>query len=201
MDWWSMQTDIAILVALLLYTNEDTFNSFTRSIIRWQMAIFYAGAGIWKLTIDHSNPKLSCSSMMLVQTLCGWLPRSLLAPSLVKLVATTAPTVTAVVEIGIPVLLLCPSRFYQRCGALLAVVLHVGIMVAPLPLSIADFGAMGASRLVVAVVPQSTAVVLAEVQAYISGTSKPTGSVPVLFAAVPVRPFCAISFSLGSVLT
>ena len=58
------------IVPPLLYSDDRSFNDiFTRSVVRWQMAIFYAGAGIWKLAIDHSNPKLSCSSMMLVQTL------------------------------------------------------------------------------------------------------------------------------------
>ena len=131
------------------------------------MAIFYLAAGLWKCTADHSNPQLSCSSLRMVQILCGWLPGELLSRNLVRLVARSAPTVTVVVETGIPLLLLWPSASARRKGALLAVALHVGIMVAPLPLSIADFGAFSTSRLLLAVAPEASAAALAEVEAWL----------------------------------
>lgn len=144
MDHWALHTDVGLLA--LLASGADL--GVISGTIRAQMATFYAAAGIWKATTDHSDPRLSCSSLLFVQTLCGWLPPALLSPTLVALIARSAPHVTLVVEVGIPVLLLAPVRRLHRLGVLLALALHVGITAAPLPLSISDFGAMSASRLV-----------------------------------------------------
>ena len=144
MDHWALHTDVAVLLALLLVDGDAGFIS---RVVRVQMAIYYCAAGVWKMTDDHADPRLSCSSMMLVQIMCGWLPEALLAPSLVALVVHVAPTVTLIVEMGVCALLLSPRRALQQAGVLLALALHVGIMIAPPPLSIADFGALSASRL------------------------------------------------------
>ena len=68
-------------------------------------------------------------------------------------------------ECGIPVLLAAGAlrnTVYTRAAVALAIALHLGIMMAPLPHSIADFGALSLSRLFW-VMPEAGAAVLAEV--------------------------------------
>eukprot|EP00747_Dinoflagellata_sp_TGD_P178749 gnl/TRDRNA2_/TRDRNA2_28284_c1_seq1.p1 gnl/TRDRNA2_/TRDRNA2_28284_c1~~gnl/TRDRNA2_/TRDRNA2_28284_c1_seq1.p1 ORF type:complete len:473 (-),score=37.84 gnl/TRDRNA2_/TRDRNA2_28284_c1_seq1:91-1344(-) len=65
-------------------------------------------------------------------------------------------------------LLLSPPRTLRRGGVVLALMLHIGIMVAPLPLSISDFGALAGSRFFW-VVPEASALVVAEVEHGLSG--------------------------------
>ena len=146
MDHWAMQTDLAVLCMLLVAPAGRSDDAIVA--VRLQMSVFYLAAGVWKMTADHTDPQLSCSSLMLVQILCGWLPQWLLPTALLSLVVRAAPWVTLVVELGVGILLMSPRRALQRGGVLLALLLHTGIMVAPLPLSIADFSSMCASRLV-----------------------------------------------------
>ena len=157
MDHWSLHTDIALLI-LLAAKAPQTLISDT---IRIQMAVFYAAAGAWKLTQDHMDPRLSCSSLLLVQLLCGWMPAQLVTPPLVAFVTAHAPHITLLAECGIPVLLVAKPPVCRRLGCVLAIALHVGIMMAPLPLSIADFGAMSCSRLLW-VVPEAATIAIAE---------------------------------------
>ena len=138
MDHWALHTDVALL-SLLASRGDAGCISF---VIRTQLAIFYGAAGLWKATVDHADPKLSCSTLLLVQTLVGWLPPTLLRPWLVAAVAANAPTITLVVETLIAPLLLFGGRGSRSLGVLLVLALHIGIMIAPLPLSIADFGAV-----------------------------------------------------------
>ena len=146
MDHWAMQTDLAVLCMLLVARPGRSDDAIVA--VRLQMSVFYLAAGVWKMTADHTDPQLSCSSLMLVQILCGWLPQWLLPTALLSLVVRAAPWVTLAVELGVGILLMSPRRALQRGGVLLALLLHTGIMVAPLPLSIADFSSMCASRLV-----------------------------------------------------
>jgi hypothetical protein len=182
MDHWAMYSDLALL--MMMGASVPLFSRVMRSMF----AFFYAATGIWKLTIDHSDPRLSCSSLLLVQTLCGWLPTSMLNPTLVSLVATNAPHVTFVVETGIAPLMLSSSRLLNRLGVLLIIALHVGIMVAPLPLSISDFGAMTSSRLMW-VFPVAATRAVAEIESAFSVSSSPSSDgsargVAIVFAIV-----------------
>jgi hypothetical protein len=159
MDHWAMHTDVAVLTLLCLAGASGASGGGAKrdgtiaTVVRLEMAVFYLASGVWKVTADHTDPQLSCSSLMLVQILCGWLPQRLLPASLLSFVAHAAPWVTLVVELGAGLLLLGPRRGGQRIGVLLALALHAGIMIAPLPLSIADFSWCGTENAFLAPFP------------------------------------------------
>lgn len=192
MDHWSLHTDVALLFLLAARANVAEI----ASVLRTQMAIFYAAAAAWKVTVEHDDPRLSCSTLLFVQLLCGWLPTQLLHPRLVSLVAIMAPRVTLAVEMSVAALLLSSARTAQRFGVALALALHTAIMLAPLPLSIADFGAMASSRLVW-VAPFAAARALAEGGTLLgSRHSFLNAFSPSLFPAAVAGGVCAIHGSL-----
>lgn len=199
MDHWAMHTDIAVTLICVGFRRDlpDTAVALLSAIIRIQMAIFYSAAGIWKLTTDHCDPRLSCSSLLLAQILCGWLP---IAPpvSLLSVVVHSAPHITLLIEISIPIFLLSSSRQLRRAAILLAILLHTGIMVAPLPLSIADFSAMCSSRLFW-IIPHASARAIAEVQAGIHTPSAPSLSAAALVVTI-AAVVCGVHGSYERVL-
>ena len=136
MDWWSMLTDVAVLCS-----GGDVY--WTQRVVSSQLAIFYGACGFWKLSSDFLDPRFSCGTLFLVQQAYGWC-RSL--PDWVyRFVGLCAPAVTVVAEGGAG-LALAFDKFTKH-GILLALALHLGIMAAFMPLSIADFSALAASRL------------------------------------------------------
>ena len=183
MDHWALHTDVGLLALMAVGASPRIISG----AIRHQMAIFYAAAGLWKATADHADPRLSCSSLMLMQIMCGWLPEPLLQPPLLSLVAHVAPHLTLLIENLIPLLLALSSRrALHRLGVLVALALHLGITIAPLPLSISDFGVMSASRLAW-VLTDGTPRAVAEVEAAL-GLSAPAATVGSSFH----RPSCAV---------
>ena len=175
MDWWMMQVDLMLVVALLVFPKdaEEEMSLFVAELARVQLGIFYFASGFWKVNENHNDPRLSCSSLMLVQILVGWLPKVMLPRPLLVFVLHVSPHITTTVEIGIAVLLLigscsapstsgvkgdssahgvresgvagaAPCRvsrgffsfgvrvFFLYSGLILAVLLHIGIMIARL---------------------------------------------------------------------
>ena len=180
MDWWMMQVDLALLVGLVVCRSSDmSLLDYASDVSRIQLAWFYFAAGFLKLTKYHSDWRLSCSSIFLPQIAIAWSPSQWLLPDAILLaIMKAAPFITDVVEIGIAMLLFLgrsreldgrdrgrikTNRIGWRVtslhlGLLAAIALHVGIMIAPPPNSIANFGAMCVSRLFLSLpVPVSSA--------------------------------------------
>ena len=128
MDWWAMLTDLTLVLI------DDPLTA--QQCIRGQLGIFYAACAFWKMTWDFLDPTVSCGTLMLVQLCVGWFGQAH------RLIAVMAPILTILLEAGCS-LVATGSKF----GILLAVLLHTGIVMAPLPLSISDFSALAASRL------------------------------------------------------
>ena len=70
-DHWALHTDAACLVFIFFL---DSSSIDPRHVVRYQMIIFYAASGVWKLNYAFLDPQLSCGSVYLMQLLCGWLP-------------------------------------------------------------------------------------------------------------------------------
>ena len=166
MDWWMMQVDMALLTGLVVCSSSRSLLRYTADVSRIQLAWFYFAAGFLKLTKYHSDWKLSCSSIFLSHIAIAWVPAQWMLPDTVLLaILKAAPFITDVVENGIALLLFLgrsadldgDSRRRTKgvgwratalhLGLLGAIALHVGIMIAPPPNSIANFGAMCISRL------------------------------------------------------
>ena len=160
MDWWMMQVDMAFVTGLIVCSSSESLLQYTADVSRVQLAWFYFAAGFLKLTKYHSDWRLSCSSIFLSQIAIAWVPAQWMLPDAVLLtIMKTAPFITDILENGIAVLLFLGRSATLdvrekktthvgwrttslHLGLLGAIALHIGIMIAPPPNSIANFGAM-----------------------------------------------------------
>ena len=154
-----MHVDAGLLAALIVFRGNDdnpAFANFVARLARIQLGLFYFAAGFWKYTQGHTDWRFSCSSIFLPQITMAWLPRVLVTDALLKMVIVMAPHITTTLETGLAFAILFgkndqrrqPTRaLLLRVGIFLSIALHIGIMVAPFPNSVGDFGAMCLSRL------------------------------------------------------
>ncbi|KAL1518508.1 hypothetical protein AB1Y20_002798 [Prymnesium parvum] len=114
-------------------------------MVRMQMALFYLGAGLWKINDAFLDARVSCASIY-VASLVSYLPEQLV-PHWINLVLTIAPHITIIGECGLGICLLLPSRGARRIGVSLSALLHYGIAITPHPNQVASFGVFCVTRL------------------------------------------------------
>ena len=193
-EYWCAQTDISVVLFLLLAPSSDSLGD----AIRLQMGIFYLGAGLWKLNTAFLNPTSSCASIYVAQLLdalvpTGWEPSATLATLAIR----AAPAMTVLGETSIGYLLLLPSRSLRRTGILLAVTLHLGIALTPPPNNIAEYGVIALIRLAWAI-PEATASALNEMRSTAMWSGIHIGAGALLLAILAARgPLGTINTGLG----
>ncbi|KAK3237090.1 hypothetical protein CYMTET_52816 [Cymbomonas tetramitiformis] len=178
-EYWQFQMDLSVLAVLFSFRSgasalskaTDTASSGNTQqnvafleiarITKLQLIIFYAAAGFWKINHSFLNPHTSCAPIFHVQLLVAYLPESFYPPEVVHLVVHAAPILTLLVEIGIPILLLFPTKTSKKLGVALALLLHLLIALTPPPNCAGNFSVACAARLFV-FIPEAVASSLAE---------------------------------------
>ena len=154
--YWCLQVDgglllcvgyLALVRGLLADSHADSLAAWWATTARQQLAIFYLAAGVWKVNTSFLDARTSCAPIFvltLLQTL-GYTPPPLRASQL----ALLAPGVTILGELTIGILLLLPSRAAVRIGVLSALLLHLGIALAPPPNNATPFSLTCVVRLLI----------------------------------------------------
>ena len=140
---WDLQTDSAVVIALLItaaaYTQRSLSSRSADAIIhvaapciRLQYCILYALTAMWKLNHTFLDTRRSCAPIFFLQLLEAVVPAGLTPAWLPTLTAAIAPTATIAVEAAIPALLCFPGNS-RRAGLALGLLLHLLIALTPPP--------------------------------------------------------------------
>ena len=122
------------MLALIHGGDHDTLWRQTQKVTRVQLALFYAGAGLFKVNSSFMEPTTSCAPIFFALLGEGYLGGAWRhAMGAVSLAVAAAPTVTVVGELSIAVLWALGSAWGGVASALL---LHLGIAVTPPPFNI-----------------------------------------------------------------
>lgn len=186
---WATQMDAALMIALVscalrrprkaaVLSEEEELEivSSCARTVRWQLSIFYFASGFWKLNSSFLHPSYSCASIFMVQPLeylpdsllfgggeGDWTAKQLVAP-LARMVATTGPALTLVIESIVPLLhALSPHRFPRSAalGVAITLVFHAIIGLTPPPSNVSTYGVTTCTRLFF-VFPTAVAAALSE---------------------------------------
>mmetsp|Transcript_36806 Transcript_36806/g.60927 ORF Transcript_36806/g.60927 Transcript_36806/m.60927 type:complete len:573 (+) Transcript_36806:54-1772(+) len=174
--YWCLQTDLVLLLALLpALARRCSANTalFTASrTIRVQLALFYLGAGFWKINTSFIHPRYSCAPIFFLQLLASYTPLWLEPPAAtLQLVAHAAPGMTIAGELAIGVLLLS-SGAMARLGVCIALLLHFGIALTPPPNDAVSFSVASVTRLLLTI-PTGTSFVHTELVALVMPSATP----------------------------
>ena len=145
-EYWQAQTDATVVCTLTLL-KAAPFVPMISTTVRLQMAVFYLGAGFWKINTSFLDPASSCASIYIAQLLDVLGMESALPPAARTAAVRAGPLLTIVGELSIGLLLLVPRRPWAKLGVALALLLHLGIALTPPPNNIAEYGTMSALRL------------------------------------------------------
>ena len=110
------------------------------------MGLFYVGAGFWKINTSFLSPRVSCGSVY-VASMLYFLPPSLTPTWFVKPLLAAGGVVTVVAELGLGLCLMSWNSKAQRCGIVMAAVLHYLIAISPYPNQIPGFGVFCVTRM------------------------------------------------------
>lgn len=141
-------TDLSVVCHLILCGSEASNAQLIEGLglsIRRQVAWFYFFAGFWKLNTSFLDHRYSCASVFVAQILDCYVPSDLLTPRVVELAIRAAPVLTLALELGVGACMLLgeySSSLRGVCrpsGVVLALLLHLGIDVTPVPHNIANF--------------------------------------------------------------
>ena len=142
-------TDLAIVWHLMLAdVDRSSASQLTAGLgfsIRRQVAWFYGFAGFWKLNTSFLDHRYSCASVFFAQILDCYVPPHLLTPRFVELAIRMAPALTVAIELAVGACMLLgeySSSLRGTCrplGIVLALLLHLGIDITPVPHNIANF--------------------------------------------------------------
>mmetsp|Transcript_50371 Transcript_50371/g.116274 ORF Transcript_50371/g.116274 Transcript_50371/m.116274 type:complete len:571 (-) Transcript_50371:183-1895(-) len=158
--WWAIITDATFVGAALLCCSEEEVIPTCAHLIRWEMGLFYTGAGFWKMNSSFLDPRVSCASIY-VASLASFLPESLAPRELLRPALALAPHMTIAGELLLGISLLWPRRCAWRFGTALAMLLHYAIALAPFPNQVAAFGVFCSTRLFLAM-PEAWAAAIAK---------------------------------------
>ena len=145
-EYWQAQTDATVVCTLTLL-KAAPFVPMISTTVRLQMAVFYLGAGFWKINTSFLDPASSCASIYIAQLLDVLGMESALPTAARTAAVHAGPLLTIVGELSIGLLLLVPRRSWAKLGVALALLLHLGIALTPPPNNIAEYGTMSALRL------------------------------------------------------
>lgn len=99
-------------------------------LARWQLIVFYLATAFYKLTRSFLSPKVSCAPIFVLALVDMLLPISMKLPQMVvNMLSWSAPSLTILIEVTIPVLLAVEPYL----GVLLGLLFHFLITVQPPP--------------------------------------------------------------------
>jgi len=179
--FWCAQTDAALLFALLPYAwaslrarrsvgdRQDIADVFHQNAgtARWQLSLFYAASGFWKINTSFLNPRYSCAPFFVFALLDSYLPgAATLSTKTLQVLATASAWMTISGELAIAVLL-ARKGWSHRLGVMLAILLHGGIAIVPPPNNAVPFSVSALTR-VLLTIPQGLELLLEELRSTIS---------------------------------
>jgi|ERR1712216_590543 len=84
-DWWCILTDLSLCLMLVVGRIQGASDATLLADIawteRWQMALVFAAAGLWKLNWDFVDERASCASIFVSQWSVAYLPAEMLIPT------------------------------------------------------------------------------------------------------------------------
>ena len=137
LEYWQAQTDATVVCTLTLL-KAAPFVPMISTTVRLQMAVFYLGAGFWKINTSFLDPASSCASIYIAQLLDVLGMESDAPPAARTAAVHAGPLLTIVGELSIGLLLLVPRQQRAKLGVALALLLHLGIALTPPPNNIAS---------------------------------------------------------------
>ena len=145
------------LLGPLSLTEADAVTAACAGTIRYQMIVLYAAAAWWKFNEGFMNPRTSSAPLLIVQILEEYLPTAFLENGLsaraLRLVVSSAPLLTLILEAVIPVLL----ATHAAAGVCLTCVFHWVLAITPPPNNNSAFGTQTLPRLIFFLDPSSSA--------------------------------------------
>lgn len=144
---WGLQTELTFLYGCLWFGATDRAVSETSWILRWQLGLFYAAAGFWKLNSAFLDPTSSCATVVTVQLFAEFWP-SVPVDALLRPVVLASPWLVAVGELVLGILIV--SDFSPAASLLSTALLHLFITLTPHPNQVSEFSVFCLVRLLYA---------------------------------------------------
>lgn len=133
-EQWAMQIELTFLLMFLpkCFTVLSSWNQVESAffaICRCQFVVFYAASTFWKFNTSFFDPKVSCGTVLILETLTTYLPESLFTPTVTMALGRFSPHMTVLLEGAIATTMALRST--RHVAVLLATVFHLTIFLLP----------------------------------------------------------------------